>query len=331
LTYLIERCPWLEVVIDTKAPTAGFKCCCDSNGNDTKADMRKDEISGKVRAKDAFQVFVHLDKNMPPPVENNTVTKQFQIHERYQLFLTSKEKKTAEMDAYGSKILTLLDNGGQRNGKHIDKIRKIHQFKVTKENMGTRKISFRNETCHCWKCKSSNYEQCVSGIKWIEMDLFKSIEGKNKSKKNVDEEGQRVFEYLSSAGPNNTIIVALLDNEEGEPLYAVVTGLAKKHTGKKVNSSIGETSHEIKAGTWEVPVDFLVPMNKRDLIYGYDAEHKSVIIPCSRIFVPITNVSQPNEFVQFLKSSKYKTGNITVQLEHFIIDSKSNEMVIDSL
>lgn len=168
------------------------------------------------------------------------------------------------------------------------------------------------------------------------MDLAKSVVSKNNNKKNTDVEGQKAYEYLSSAALDQTVIVAFLDNNEGEPLYAVITGVLGKHKGRKVASFIGNTSYEIKTGDWGVYIDFLVVIHKRDIIYAYDAEHKSILIPCRRMFV-LPHIQRLNlssiesQFIQFKKSDKYKTGNITIQIEHFIIDSKSIELVIDSL
>ena len=63
MTYFCELFNLSEYV-HTYAPTGQFKCCCDSAGNDTKAFMRRNEIDGKVRATNAWDVFRFLDSKM---------------------------------------------------------------------------------------------------------------------------------------------------------------------------------------------------------------------------------------------------------------------------
>jgi hypothetical protein len=57
----------LEQYIHTFAPTAGFKCCCDSCGNDTKRWIRSMVKNHKISCSTARDVWKACIKDMPQP------------------------------------------------------------------------------------------------------------------------------------------------------------------------------------------------------------------------------------------------------------------------
>ena len=65
-----KELPNINEIVHTFAPTAQFKCCCDSAGNDTKAYMKRAERNGTARANSGGEVFKHL-YHMPQPDDRN--------------------------------------------------------------------------------------------------------------------------------------------------------------------------------------------------------------------------------------------------------------------
>jgi hypothetical protein len=175
LTIVLKELLNVHEIVHTFAPTAQFKCCCDSAGNDTKAYMKRAERNGSARANSGWEVFKHVF-HMPQPKENNGKTTQFKISKRSNRFVVKEQHLTDEMkqwrDTTGG-VLLLRESVGKKKGNKIKGIRTVYQIRASKD-MRDQNIMFRNITCACAKCVVSNYDACLTASKWITTDLTPS-------------------------------------------------------------------------------------------------------------------------------------------------------------
>ena len=129
MTHLCGDCNIGEV-LHTFAPTAQFKCCCDSCGNDTKSWLRKQELSGNIRVTNAWSAFKELHANMGQPKERNRHTSfRFQLSARYHYFVVYANMQTDEMKAH-DRVITCIIPYGSKGGKDIVGIRGMYQLRA---------------------------------------------------------------------------------------------------------------------------------------------------------------------------------------------------------
>jgi hypothetical protein len=194
LTHMCQRCGWIAEFVHTYAPTAGFKCCCDAAGNDTKSFMRKAEQAGKVRASDAFKVFRFLDKHMPQPAPATVYDAQFRLTNRYHRYVVPAEyeaEKTDQKDynqyKRDSKVVVVQEYG-DRNQKAIDNMRKVYQLRVTRSDQHStstvRKVYYRRWTCWCQWCAQYTWDRCVLNNTWTEVNIGKKSSSSSSSSSN---------------------------------------------------------------------------------------------------------------------------------------------------
>jgi hypothetical protein len=162
--------------IHTFAPTAQFKCCCDSSGNDTKAFARREEVAQNLRATNAWELFQYLDQNMPQPAGyDGTQKKQFQLTERFHRYVVHEDLMTEEMKIH-PKVLKVVPPQGGKDGREIKGIQKIFQMRVTKDLNANdqRKILVRKVACWCSMCVVGSFDNCVcsENSTWVENDLY---------------------------------------------------------------------------------------------------------------------------------------------------------------
>jgi hypothetical protein len=149
MTYLCKT-PGVKIeeeYIHTFAPTSQFKCCCDSAGNDDKVEIRRLEVSGQVRATNAWEVCCALRDHMPPPLNGgtNAMSDRFHIHRRFQRYVAREDKLTLEQRC-SPDIVLITPSDGTKEGREMPGIRHIYQFKANKYNIG-REICYRTLTC----------------------------------------------------------------------------------------------------------------------------------------------------------------------------------------
>jgi hypothetical protein len=170
-------------VLHTFAPTAQFKCCCDSCGNDTKSWLRKQELSGNIRVTNAWSAFKEMHANMGQPGKRNRHTSfRFQLSARYHYFVVYANMQTDEMKTH-DRVITCITPHGTKGGKDIVGIRGMYQLRAIESDAATRMIFFRKIACHCKYCVISNYVNCLiksEWKKWKSLDLFKAISTKPK-------------------------------------------------------------------------------------------------------------------------------------------------------
>ena len=166
MTFLCVECNLSEYV-HTFAPTAQFKCACDSCGNDNKQWLRQEELSGNIRASSAWLAFVAL-KQMPSPQQRNRNSSlRFQISARHQYFVAYEVSLTSEMRADPNVVVIRPPNGDKDNDS-IPGIRSIYQLRTFGDK---RSIEFRQVACWCPRCIVSDYDNCLVESKWISVDL----------------------------------------------------------------------------------------------------------------------------------------------------------------
>ena len=164
----------INEIIHTYAPTAQFKCCCDSAGSDTKTFMRRAEKAGQVRANNTWEVFVYLHDNMPQPDPNHNRQSQFKITARNNFYVAREAELTQEMQEWRQKtdnnIVILRESVGEKKGQKLIGIRGIYQIRVNDE-MDEQCVMHRNITCACSACVQSNYDACLTNATWTHKSL----------------------------------------------------------------------------------------------------------------------------------------------------------------
>ena len=69
-------------------------------------------------------------------------------------------------------VIQVIEPRGSKLGEGIPGIQKlVYQLRVTNAMVGSRRIIYRNRTCWCRRCVISDYDNCVTDSKWIEIDL----------------------------------------------------------------------------------------------------------------------------------------------------------------
>ena len=183
----------IDEMVHTYAPTAQFKCCCDSAGNDTKMFMKRAERAENVRATNGWEVFKYLHTNMPEPLQKKKNKLQFQLDHRHQLYVIKEEHLQQEMKDWilntnNPNIILLKPAQGERDGKGINGMRNIYQLRVSKD-MRDRQIQYRKVTCACAECMKSNYEACLTMSKWKLTDLKKTSRATRRTRRRDKSDG----------------------------------------------------------------------------------------------------------------------------------------------
>ena len=164
----------IQEIIHTYAPTAQFKCCCDSAGSDTKTFMKRAERNGQVRATTSWEVFVYLHANMPKPNPAQNRLSQFKITDRNNYYVVREQETTGEMLDWMQKpshnVVFLRDSVGEKNGQKLTGIRGIYQIRVD-NSMEEQCIMHRNITCACNSCVHSDYASCATNSTWTAKNL----------------------------------------------------------------------------------------------------------------------------------------------------------------
>ena len=168
MTFLLKELKITEI-LHTYAPTAQFKCCCDSAGSDTKSYIRKAEIAGNIRANSAWEVCMYLHEHMPKPDVLLNQLSQFQINERRNLYVIRHQDLTAQMKdcmlTAGHNIVPLRESVGEKKGQTINNIRKVYQIRASND-MVPHTVMHRNIVCACSECLISNYHACLTNSTW---------------------------------------------------------------------------------------------------------------------------------------------------------------------
>ena len=203
----------INEIIHTYAPTAQFKCCCDSAGSDTKSFMKRAEKAGQVRANTTWDVFVYLHGHMPKPDPRQSRLSQFKITERNNFYVVRQQELTAEMQEWMQKpdhnVVFLRESIGEKKGHKITGIRSIYQIRAG-EDMEEQCIMYRNITCACSQCLRSNYHACLTNSTWTPKLL----------QKEADEEQVRAAEIATSEVRLHQ--AALQQEERSEGMFAII-------------------------------------------------------------------------------------------------------------
>jgi hypothetical protein len=164
----------INEIIHTFAPTAQFKCCCDSAGSDTKTFMRRAEQASKVRANNSWQVFKYLHDNMPKPNPSQNRQSQFKITERHNYYVIREKDLTAEMQEWRQRadhnVIFLRESVGEKKGQKFNGIRGVYQIRVNNQ-VDEQSVLYRNITCACAACIQSNYDACLTDNTWTHKSL----------------------------------------------------------------------------------------------------------------------------------------------------------------
>jgi hypothetical protein len=160
----------LERLIWTHAPTAQFKCCCDSCGNDTKVWLRKEVRTKGQDLTNAWECFKHIDKHMPQPRQDTLSeqgeSKQWKISARHHLFLCTPAQyaESQEIKDYDSAKIIVCQQPAEENknnSKSILGIRSTYQFANFAADGDTRTIQIRQFPCFCSSCIKHDYDNCI--------------------------------------------------------------------------------------------------------------------------------------------------------------------------
>ena len=164
----------IQEIIHTYAPTAQFKCCCDSAGSDTKSFMRRAEQNDQVRATNAWEVFAYLHDNMPKPNLSQNRLYQFKITDRNNYYVLRELDTTDPIREWMQKpdhnVVFLRESVGAKKGQKLIEIRGIYQIRVS-NMMEQQSIMHRNITCACVACIRSKYAFCQTNSTWTEKNL----------------------------------------------------------------------------------------------------------------------------------------------------------------
>ena len=161
MTHYCNDFPHLISYIHVYAPTAQFKCCCDSCGNDTKMCMRRLERSGVVRATNAWEVFQSLKMQMPLPSAKKDITKRFHISKRHQRFVCRSDQRVTDEMRQSENIIEIMGPNGDKAQKKLEGIMSMYQLRVTANTKDRRLISYRKTSCWCSKFIVRDYDACL--------------------------------------------------------------------------------------------------------------------------------------------------------------------------
>ena len=167
----------LDNIIHTYAPTAGFKCICDSAGFTTKRILREGERSGKFRCERAIDCYKELIK-LPDikPKKHDSLNLQSILKRHHSLVVEENMYQEAVDNtkiADGSpdpNVICIPNAGIERERvRDLTNIMKLYQIKYSKSNTPNevqKYIKVRNDICLCRNCISFDNNLCLEGHKW---------------------------------------------------------------------------------------------------------------------------------------------------------------------
>lgn len=109
----------------TFAPTAQFKCCCDSAG------------SCLIRATNAWEAFLAVLEMPQPQQRVRNSTYRFQLSVRRHKFVVFQAGLSLEMSTRHDVITIILPRGNKIDTPSIPNIRGTYQFRTAFEDSGT--------------------------------------------------------------------------------------------------------------------------------------------------------------------------------------------------
>ncbi len=165
----------LEYVEHTYAPTANFKCSCDSSGADTKRVLRAHEVAGiGEHCWNGYMVYKYLKENMPAPAPPNKGAGILHIGHRKQFYVGDYSQMLLyNVDMTDTDVLVLQDYifYEVHDCVPLCGIRSVYQVRSCPQAEGEYKVWSRDYHCHCAPCMSRDWDNCVhkehTGIHWV--------------------------------------------------------------------------------------------------------------------------------------------------------------------